>query len=193
MSKNKKITLGAGLLVMLVGAWALGMFGGLDPQVAALEAKRQHVFSGEASQEERQEFRQQVQELTDAQRRQLFERGRPDFRRMAAERMQELFDLPPEELQQEVAVRADRIMAARAEREQRDNAGGGGGGGGGRGGWGNMTDEQRDQRRKQMLDVFEPTTRAQFSEFRRMINTELESRGQDPMSGRDMRALFRRG
>ncbi len=53
-----------------------------------------------------------------------------------------------------------------------------------------MTEGQRDSMRKQMLDNIPPGTRAQFSEFRRMINEELKSRGQEEMSGRDMRGMF---
>ncbi|TWT46397.1 hypothetical protein [Botrimarina hoheduenensis] len=191
--KNSLVAALVGLVFLLAaGAWALGVFGkSVDPRVLELEEQAKNVFGGDATEEQRAAFREGVQSLTDAQRRELFERGRPRMQEEASRRMNELFSLPKEQLQREISDRADRIVAARRERENRTDQGppgGGPGGGGGR--WGNMSEEQRDSRRKQMLDQFEPGMRAQFSEFRAMVNDELESRGEEPMSGRDMRAMF---
>lgn len=184
MSKRKKTTYGVAALLVIVagGAWALGLFGGEDPVVAEMQQKAEQVFGENGTQEDRRAFFEQARNLTEDQQRQLREWGRPRMQQMMAQRMNALFALPPEDLRREVADRADRVMEARANRSND------GGGGGGR--WGNMSDSERDARRKQMLDRFDPALRAQFSEFRTMINDELQSRGQDPLSGRDMRSLF---
>lgn len=178
-------TIGAPILAVL--AWFF--WPGADAEVAALEKEREHVFSGEATREERDAFRQRVDQLTDAQRRQLFDRGRPEMRERMTQWMNELMSLPPEELQREVERRADAVMKVRTEsRTDGDRGGGPPRGGPGRGG----TDAQRDQRRKEMLDRIPPTARAQFSEMRGMVNQELARRGQDPVSGREMRAMMGR-
>lgn len=185
---NKKTKTVAGVLaVLLVAGVALAMtWSGGDPVVESMHQEAQRVFA-DGSDEERLAFRARVDELSEQQRRELYERGRPDMRRRIAQRMNEIMNLPPEELQQEVSDRADAVLAARAARAARGNEGDRGGrppgppGGGG------------GDRRKKMLDFIPPTTRAQFTSFRSMINQELEARGEDPMSGRDMRALFRGG
>lgn len=192
VSRKKALVGGAVALVLLLGAAAWALRGeGVDPAVAALEAQRARVFSPDATDEDRQAFRAQVESLTDDQRRQLFERGRPEMMRRMTEGMNALFTKSPEDLRREAASRAADIIAARAGREG-DGQGRGPGGGPP---WerGDMTDAQRDQMRKQMLDHIPPNTRAQFSEFRRMINEELKARGQEEISGRDMRTLFRGG
>lgn len=184
MSKKTRTTVGivATLVLLAGGAWALGLFGGDDPVVVEMQQRAEQVFGENGTQEDRRAFFEDTRNLTEQQRQQLREWGRPRMQQMFAQRMNEFFSLPKEELQREIAERADRVVAARAQR------GDGGGGGGGRGG--NMSDAERDARRKQMLDRFDPALRAQFSEFRTMVNDELESRGQDPLSGRDMRSLF---
>lgn len=191
MDNKKKTAIGvAALLLIAIGVWAF-RGDGVDPAVAALEAQRDVMFSPNATDTDRAAFRAQVDALTDAQRREFFERGRPQMERRMSERMNELFNQPPEQLRREAKQRAADIIADRATRGAGDNRGQGGP----PGGRGEMTAAQRDSMRKQMLDNVPPGTRAQFSEFRRMINAELKSKGQEEMSGRDMRAMFggRRG
>lgn len=193
MDNKKKIAIGVtALLLIAAGVWAFSG-DGVDPAVAALEAQRETMFSPNATDTDRAAFRAQIDALTDAQRRQFFERGRPDMERRMAERMNEMFNQPPEQLRREAKQRAADIIADRATRGADDNRGPGGppgSGPGGPGGRGPMTDAQRDSMRKQMLDNIPSQTRAQFSEFRKMINDELKSKGQEEMSGRDMRAMF---
>ena len=188
--KKQAILVSVAIVLTLAGAgWAFGLFGSpVDPAVAELERQRDQVFSEDATDEDRQAFRDQVRSLTDDQRRQLFERGRPDIQERISARMNELYALPPEEFQREVMQRVDDLVAARAERDSD--------GEGPRGGFGppaGMTDAQRDQRRKERLDFVDSETRAQFSEFRRAIDAELEARGEPPMQGRDFRTLMRGG
>jgi hypothetical protein len=190
MNNKKKTAIGVVVLLLIaIGVWAF-RGDGVDPAVAALEAQRDAMFSPNASDADRAAFRAQIEALTDAQRRQLFERGRPQMERQMAELMNELFNQPPEQLRREAAQRAADIIADRATRGADDNRGPGGPPGGGPGGRGPMTSAQRDSMRKQMLDNIPSQTRAQFSEFRKMINDELKSKGQEEMSGRDMRAMM---
>lgn len=186
MDNKKKIAIGvAALLFIAIGVWAF-RGDGVDPAVAALEAQRDVMFSPNATDADRAAFRAQIDALTEAQRRQFFERGRPEMERRMAERMNELFNQPPEQLRREAKQRAADIIAARATRDDNNDRGPGGP----PGGRGQMTDAQRDSMRKQMLDNIPSQTRAQFSEFRKMINDELKSKGQEEMSGRDMRGMF---
>ncbi|TWT94774.1 hypothetical protein Pla108_36230 [Botrimarina colliarenosi] len=190
MNKNKRIAISVvALLLIATAAWAL-RGDGVDPAVAALEAQRDKVFSPDATDADRQAFRTQVDALSEDQRRQLFERGRPDMQRRMSERMNELFNQTPEELRREAKQRAADIIANRNNPDDGQRGGPGGPPGGGPGGRGPMTEGQRDSMRKQMLDNIPPGTRAQFSEFRRMVNEELKARGQEEMSGRDMRGMF---
>lgn len=206
LKKWAAVAVGLVLLLLGVGAWAY-LGDSVDPAVAALESQRQVMFSGEATDAQRDAFREQVGQLTDTQRRQLFERGRPDMQRRMAQRMNELFSLPPDQLRLEARQRAADIVAGRKEREAGggdrggrgpggpggpDGAGRGGPGGpGGPGGRrGGGTEAEREARAKQRLDFVDPSTRAQFSEFRSLVNQELKAQGQDELSGRDMRRLF---
>lgn len=196
MDNRKKTTIAAVVVLLLIAAAAWALRGaGVDPQVAALESQRERVFSPDATDAERQAFRQAVDALTDDQRRQLFERGRPEMQRRMAERMNELFNQSPEQLRREARQRAADVIAARKNPGPDRGPRGGGPPGGPPGGRGPRTEAQRDAMQKQRLDFVDPGTRAQFSEFRRMINEELKSQGQDELSGRDMRAIFggRRG
>lgn len=196
MNRKTKWSAALGLILLLVAAaWAYRA-NSTDPQVAALEAQRDVMFSGNATEEQRVAFRNQVEQLTDDQRRQLFERGRPDMRKRMAERMNELFSQSEEELRAEARQRAADIVANRKQRAAGgdDRRGGPPGGGPPRGeGRGNRTEAEREARAKQRLDFVDPGTRAQFSEFRKMIDEELKAKGQEPLSGRDMRAVFRGG
>lgn len=188
MNKQTKATLSAValFLLLLAGVWAL-WGDGVDPAVAALDAERQRVFSGEATDAERDAFRQRVDALTEDQRRQLFGRGRPEMQRRMAERMNEIFSMPTEQIRAEAKQRAAHIVANRNRPDEGDRPPGP------PGGRSDMTEAQRDARAKQRLDFVDPGARGQFSEFRRMINEELESNGHDPMSRRDVRGMMRGG
>jgi hypothetical protein len=168
------------LLLAVSAAWALGMFHRTDPQVAELQQMRDEMFAErDVPREERRqqfnEFRQRMDNLSEEQRQQLWQSGREEWTRRIEERMDEFFALAPEEQQQRLDEIIDRMVERRQQREQ--NPGGDGRRGGGRGDWQNMSDAQRDARRKQRLDQTSPKMRAQFTEFRRMMEDRMEERG----------------
>lgn len=179
-SRNKKIAASTAAVVLLgaSAAWAFGLLGSEDPVVAEMKQKAEAAFGENGSDADRRAFFESMRSMTDAQRQQFGEWARPRREREMTRRVGELLSTPTAEL-------ADRIVSARANRPER---GGGGGPGGGR--RGSMTDSERDARRKGRLDSTSPSMRAQFSSLRTMVNQELESRGEPPLSGRDMRSLF---
>lgn len=186
---NKKTKTAVGVLAVLLVAGVAWAMLGRDTVVDEMQREAKQVFAEGSSEEDRRAFREKVGQLTESQRRELWQRGRPEMQKRIATRMNDIMNLPPEALRQEVTGRADAVLAARAERAARgDDGGRGGRPPGPPGGRGNGGD-----RRKQMLDFIPATTRAQFTAFRGMVNQELEARGEDPLSGRDMRAMFRGG
>ena len=98
----------------------------------------------------------------------------------AQQRMDEFFALSPADQQKRLDEMIDRMLDRRKQREQNPPSGQNGQAdrrGSGRQGWQNMTDAQRDTARKQRLDRTTPKMRAQFTEFRRMMNERMEQRG----------------
>ena len=118
--------------------------------------------------------------LTDAQRDAL--RGdRNQWQQFAQQRMDEFFQLPPDQQRQRLDEIIDRMEQRQREAAQNPNANRGGD----RGDRGrNLTDAQRDQRRKERLDRTNPKMRAQFTEFGRRMNERRAERGLPPMQGR---------
>jgi hypothetical protein len=187
---KKRITLAvtAILLVMVGAAWALGMFHRTDPQVAELQQMRDQLFANRDVPREQRgqqftEFRQKLESLSEDQRREVWESGQQQFMQMAQKRMDEFFALSHEEQQKRLDEIIDRMVARQKERAQNPQADRGPGGG--RGGWQNMTEAQREQRSKERLDRTTPKMRAQFSQFRQMLNDRMAARGipQDQMGG----------
>lgn len=196
---KRRITVAAiaALLLAVGGAWALGMFHRTDPQVAELQEMRSQLFADrEVPREERRqqfsEFRQRLDNLSEEQRQQFWQSGRGEWMRRVEERMDEFFALAPEEQQQRLDEIIDRMIERRESRDQNPRPEGRRGGRGW-GGWQNMTDAQRDARRKQRLDRTTPKMRAQFTEFRRMMNDRLEERGLSPDQVGGFRGGWRRG
>jgi hypothetical protein len=176
------------LLLAIVAAWALGFFG--DPVVAEMQQLRDQMFENrdlsEADRRAQWEgFRERMDGLTEAQRNAVFESGRDRWQQFGQKRMDEFFQLPPDQQKQ----RLDEIIDRMLERQNNPNANrgpGGPGGPGGRGGWGggrNMTDAQRDQRRKEMISRTDPKMRARFDQFRQMMGDRMKERGLPPMQG----------
>ena len=190
---KKKVSIAGALLFLAVGAtWALGYLSGGDPQVAELEKLRDENFSkmGEMTDEQRRAqfegFRDKVRELSDDQRRQFFESSLPMMQQMMNQRMDEFFAKSPADQRRELDERIDQMEQWRASRDgnqegNRENRAGDGGRGGG--GWGNMTPQQRDQRRKGMLDHTTPEMRGKMDRYRDMMNERRKERGLDPISG----------
>ncbi len=181
---KKKTAIAAVMLALVVGAgWALGFFGQPDPEVAELQKLRNEAFErrDQMNDEQRraqfQEIRQRVDGLSESQQRQFREGGRERFQQMMFERMNEFFDMTPEEQAERLDEMIDRMEERRANRDQN----GGGRPGGGRGG--DMTAAQRDQRSKERLDRSTPEMRAKMERFRDMMNQRREERGLEPVRG----------
>ncbi len=181
----------AALLLGLAVAWYFGLFGG-DPALAELNRLRAEIEKndGPPTEEQRAAMRAQMDQLTDAQRRQFWSQNRPEMQARMTQRMNEFMSRPPEVIRKELA---SKVIAGRAERAKRDANGQGGGGdrgGGNRGDRPQRTEAEQDQRAKERLDRFPPEGRAQFSQLRGMVNKELEARGEEPLGRGDMRQVF---
>jgi hypothetical protein len=166
-------------------AWAFGLFGGKDPVVGEMQQLRDQMFQNrDLPETERraqwENYRQRMEGLTDAQRAALRQDGRNQWQQVAQQRMDEFFQLPPDQQRQRLDEMINRMEQRRSQRGQNPAANRGGGGGRG----GNMTDAQRDQRRKERLDRTDAKTRAQFTEFGRRMNERRAERGLPPMQGR---------
>jgi hypothetical protein len=172
-----------GILILLAAAWMFGLFGGTDPVVAEMQQLRdqmQNLPEGERR-AAWDSYRQRMEGLTDAQRDAL--RGdRGQWQQFAQQRMDEFFQLPPDQRRQRMDEMIDRMEQRAKERAQNPNAARGGRGGDGNRGR-NMTEAQRDQRRKERLDRTSPKMRAQFTEFGRQLNERRAQRGLPPMEG----------
>ncbi len=190
--KLRKLTIATTVvLVLSAAAWAMGLFSGTDPVVAEMQQLRDQMFANrDLPEAERRAqwdgFRQRMEGLTDAQRDVLREGGRERWQQFGQQRMDEFFKLSPKEQQQQLDEFIDRM-----EQRQREGARNAGPGGpGGPGGWGggdrgrNLSDSQREQRSKERLDRTSPQMRAQFTEFRRLLNERRAERGLPPMEGR---------
>jgi hypothetical protein len=190
-SMDKKKATIAGVVVILIGvgaAWALGFFRGVDPAVAELQQMRDQMRDApEADRQQlRQEFRTRMENLTDQQREAFWQAGRGEWQQFAQQRMDEFFALPQADQQRRLDEMIDQMIQRQKQRQQNPNAQNPNAQnrrGNGRGGGRNLTEAQRDQRRKERLDRFDPKMRAQFGEFRRRLDERMEQRGLPPMPG----------
>ena len=192
MSKNAKLAIGAvALLFLVASACAAFLWSADDPEVAQLKQVRNDMFAEDRTDEERRQmrddFRGRIEQLSDDQRRDFFRDSRPMFINFARQRLDDFFTMPPDRQQQRIAEIADRIVERRSLHDSNGPSGAGRGPGGPRG---NMTEGQRDERRKRMLDATDPKMRAQIDKFRDLLNDELKRRGEAPMDG-PPRGLFR--
>ena len=162
---------------LLIGAWAFGFFAANkysdDPQVAEMQKLREEAFRrGERpSDAQQQEFRDRIRELTPEQRREFFTSMGPRFAPMMARRLDEFFDLPREEQLQRIDQDIDRMEAMRAD----------GQGGPPWAGRGQMTQQQRDEMMKRMLDNTTPELRSKFEKRLKMMNDRRVERGLEPV------------
>ena len=183
MNKRKTV-IGVVTLLIAVGAgWALGFFDQIDPEVAELQQLRDEAFQRRdqlTEEERRAQFRavrERVDGLSEDQRRAFHEGGRERFQQMMLQRMDEFYEMSPEEQAEKLDENIDRMEERRANRDQ---AGGGGRPDRGRG---DMTAAQRDQRSKERLDRSTPEMRAKMDQFRDMMNERREQRGLEPIRG----------
>jgi hypothetical protein len=181
-----------GVAVLVAVAWGLGLFGGLDPEVVELQNMRDAMFSqrDQMSEAERRAawegFRGRLEGLTEDQRRVLFESGRGQMQAYMGQRMNEFFALPPEEQKRELDRQVQQIVQRRqqGDRPGAEARGRGGGPGDRRA---SATEAQRNEWRKRRLDRTDPRLRAQFGEYRRLLNERLQQHGQKPIEGRPPR------
>lgn len=171
---------GAAIIVLAIGAWFFGFFGGSDPAVAELQQMADQAFDHdlpEAQQAQyREQFRARMDALTPEQRDAFFSANRDHWMQRSEERMNEFFAMSAADQQK----RLDEILNRMSQ--PRENRGGDRGDnradrGGGRGDWGKMTEAQRDERSKRRLDHTSPKMRAQFSEFRKKLDERAKERG----------------
>jgi hypothetical protein len=185
MDKQKATASVVVLLFLALGAWALGLFGGTDPAIAALQQLREELSDRSLSDSQRQQlrddFRARLDSMSDDQRRAFFQNGRQFWMQRAEQRMDQFFAMAASDQQRQLDDMLNRMAAGRNQasggnRPQRRSAGPRGNGIRG----GNMTDAQRDERAKRRLDRSSPKMRAQLAEFRRRLNERAQQRGIDP-------------
>ncbi len=191
------------LLVLLfsgLGAWA--MSSGEDPQVAKVQALREQLEA--APEAQRRELwgqvREEMRKLPEEAREALFEDRRKEWEARENKQMQEFFSKTRAEQIAMIDKQIDESEKRRVERERRraqggqanrqgggpgrGGPGGGGWGGGGRGGRGVTDPAARMDRTRNYLDKTTPESRAQRSEYRRMMDDRRQARGLQP-SGRN--------
>ena len=197
--KNRSTLVILGIATVVAVTWGLSLFGSrVDPEVQQLQQLRDSMFSkrDQMSGEDRRaawnNIRQQVEGLSDEQRQEFVADGREQIMVYLHERMDTFFVLPPQEQRRRIDERVAQII----ERRQNPDRGGSRGGGQGRdigrgennhhpgGHQRGRTEAQRDEHRKRRLDRIDPRLRAQFTEYRRLLNERLEQLGHKPSHGR---------
>lgn len=171
---DRKHLVGATLILLLLAGVGWAYFSGEDAEVAAMKQKRDDMLNNidnmslDETRSAREGFRQQMQGLSQSQRREI---GR-GFRDFMMQRMRNLLAMPPE--QQIVAIDKliDRMEAFRGDRENRGPRSGG-----------DQSSAARDQRQKQRLDRTSPDQRALMDQVKDLINQRRGDRGLEPMKG----------
>jgi hypothetical protein len=182
MMKRRGILSGVLTLVLvLIGAWALGFFHGTDPAIAELQDLSNQMRDSNLADAQRNQlrtdFRQRLGSLSEEQRRAFFDANRNEWNQRTQQRMDEYFAMSKADQQKRLDEILNRIAQAQKSQQQNANGQGNRGAGNGRGGGRNMTDAQRQARSKQRLDNTTPKQRAQFAEFRKQLDTRAQQRG----------------
>ena len=166
------------LLLSVVGAWAFGLFGSTDPEIAKLQELSTQMSDSNLNDAQRDQlrtqFRQQMDTMSEDQRHVFFEANRDQWQARSAQRMDEFFALSKADQQKRLDEIINRMNQPRGNQpgnDQRQNAGSG------RSGRGGGTEAQREERSKRRLDGSSPRTRAQASEFRKMLDQRAQQRG----------------
>lgn len=181
MDKRKAIiSCSVAILLAAAGAWGFGLFGGTDPAVAKLQQLSDQMSDKNLSPAQvdqlRGEFRQQLPTLTDDQRHAYFEANRDKWMARSQEQMGEFFAMSKADQQKRLDEIIGRMTQPR-DNQRQNNSGRGQSTNNGRDGRGNMTEAQREERSKRRLDSTSPKMRAQYTEFRRMLDKRAEERG----------------
>ena len=177
MDKRKAIIGGCVVLLLSVtAAWAFGLFGGTDPDIAKLQDLGEQMTQAnlpQAQQDQlRSQFREQMGTLTDDQRRTFFDANRDQWESRSQEQMNAFFAMSKADQQKRLDEMITRMSQPRDN--QRSGAGNRTPNGGGRA---SMTEAQREERSKRRLDRSTPKTRAQLAEFRKMLDQRAWERG----------------
>jgi hypothetical protein len=186
MNKRRAAISGALALVLVgIAAWAFGFFSGTDPAVAELQQLGSQMWDKNMPDAQRNqmrdEFRQRMDSMTEDQRRAFFNSSREQWSQRSQQRMDEYFKLPKAEQTKRLDEILDRMVKGRNSQQQNASATqanqNGGRGNANRGNRGSMTDAQREERSKKRLDRSTPKMRAQFTEFRKQLETRAQQRG----------------
>jgi hypothetical protein len=181
MNKRKWIIAGCGLILTAIGAWLFGLFGGADPALAKLQEIGNQMQDKNLSDAQRNQLRddflQNMRSMTDDQRRAFFDANRDQWTGRMQQRMDEYFAMPKADQQKRLDEILNRIAQAQKSQQQNASSQRNRGAGNSRGGGRNMTDAQREERSKRRLDRTTPKMRAQFSEFRRQLDSRAQQRG----------------
>jgi uncharacterized protein with von Willebrand factor type A (vWA) domain len=194
--KHKRLAVVSVVLLLFLGA-AVGVFWRLrpDPQVRRAKELGQQLMgengrklSPEQRRELGREFRNELQQLTPEQRREVFK----DRRKAFDERLDKFFKMTRQEQIAQLDADIDRMESmrkqrerARAEEARKPQAAGqttqgdyrNDAGSNGRGGWRKLSPDEREQRRKQMLDQTTPEQRANMAEYFRQLRERRQQRG----------------
>jgi len=188
---GKKVVWIVLLLLLAMGATAWAMRSGEDPQLAKVKAMRGEIENENLSRDQRRELfekmRPEFEKLTEEQRDGLFADRRRQWEERERKELNEFFAMSADEQKAALDKRIDRMVQwqkERGNREGRGDRGGRGGGGGGSRGQsfgrdanGNVGASARDRSR---IDRSDPQTRAQRDEQRRMMSDRMRQRGIPP-------------
>jgi len=170
------------ILLLFAAAWAFGFFDRSDPKVAQLQSLGTQMWDRSLPDAQRnqvrQDFRQQMNSLTEEQRRAFFDANRDQWTGRMQERMNDFFKMSKSEQQKRLDEILNRMTQARGSQQQNQSKAGAN-----NRGTRNMTDSQREERSKRRLDRTTPAMRAQMTEFRRMLGDRAQQRGINLGSG----------
>lgn len=189
MNKRKAILGGVvALMLLAAAAWGFGLFGGTDPAVAQLQQLGSQMWDKNLPDDQRgqlrDQFRQQMQSLTEDQRRAFFESSRPQWEARGQQRMNEFFAMSKADQQKRLDQILDDMQKRQASGNSQQNGGQNARGGGGGGNRGSMTAAQREERSKRRIENTSPEGRAQFAQFRKMLDQRAQQRGMKVDPGR---------
>lgn len=188
MNKRNVVLMVTAVVIMAAGAsWAF-VYLRDDAEMNELREMRDQMFS-EASRQlpeeerhrQREQFRARVEQLSSAQREQLFQEGHRAFE----DRIRSILSLPPDERTKAIDRFIDRMESRRPDRTATgDSARRRNGRAEWRRRWDQMSPEERNARRKQRLDRTTPEMRAQMAELRRLVQQRRKERGLPEITGR---------
>jgi len=174
---NKRAIFFLAVLALIGGSLGAYWHFRTDPQLAKVlemrELMRPEVVREMPREERRQrfaDFRAEVEKLTPEQRRKLFE-GRPNRFQERIERFQKA------SRQEQLAILDNIIKQQESFRASQANQNWGPGGPGNRG---SLSPEDREKRRREMLDLTTPQQRAQMADFRQQLQQRRQQLGLGP-------------